>query len=191
MTTNTEKNQRNDVLYWRSKAIALGFENRMLIKHIRNIYKSTINYYNQSNLEQTGTIEDDEEPECVFEEADAGKTICQVTKPIKPNKKDPPIENFAKTKYKKIHKNNKEKDLEEDDDEFCKQPTQTSVIYRQGQAEGLYGKDWKKILGMETAVQLHYDLFIQKNKATFWPVVPMKIVFPDQNNSQNSDVKNE
>lgn len=129
-TEVTEWHKQEQIAYWKSRALSLEYENKMLIKHLRNVYaKQTEDYVNYTK--EQGEIED----VAVEEER---KNVPRLVVPEPVGKK------------------------------------------RREEMEKLYGKKTSKIMGMETAVQLNYDLHLEDaGKLAHWPHTPLNLRFDD------------
>ncbi|RZC34739.1 GEMIN8 domain containing protein [Asbolus verrucosus] len=121
-TEVTEWHKQEQIAYWKSRALSLEYENRMLLRHIRNVYaKQTEDYANYVKGQQQ------------IEEAPSAKSAS-----------------FVEPAGKK----------------------------RREEMEKLYGKKASKIMGMETAVQLNYDLHLEDaGKLPHWPHTPLNLRF--------------
>ncbi|XP_044255889.1 gem-associated protein 8-like [Tribolium madens] len=124
-TEVAEWHKQEQVAYWKSRALSLEYENKMLIRHLRNVYaKQTEDYANY--LKDQGQIED------VAVETDTRHV--------------PLVEPVGKKRREEMDK--------------------------------LYGKKASKIMGMETAVQLNYDLHLEDaGKLAHWPHTPLNLRF--------------
>ncbi|EFA02533.1 hypothetical protein TcasGA2_TC008238 [Tribolium castaneum] len=122
-TEVAEWHKQEQIAYWKSRALSFEFENKMLIRHLRNVYaKQTEDYANY--MKEQGQIEDKDSE----------------TRPIL--------------------------------------PTEPVGKKRREEMDKLYGKKASKIMGMETAVQLNYDLHLEDaGKLAHWPHTPLNLRF--------------
>ncbi|XP_064214715.1 gem-associated protein 8 [Tribolium castaneum] len=122
-TEVAEWHKQEQIAYWKSRALSFEYENKMLIRHLRNVYaKQTEDYANY--VKEQGQIEDKDSE----------------TRPIL--------------------------------------PTEPVGKKRREEMDKLYGKKASKIMGMETAVQLNYDLHLEDaGKLAHWPHTPLNLRF--------------
>jgi hypothetical protein len=127
-----EWHKHEQIAYWKSRALSLEHENKMLIEHIRNVYaKQTEDYANYIRSQQ-------EINEASHEKRNIDHTKSEIT--------NLPIEPAGKKRREAMVK--------------------------------LYGKKASKIMGMETAVQLNYDLHVENaGKLPHWPHTPLNLIF--------------
>lgn len=116
--------KQDQVAYWKSRALSLELENRMLHQCLRNSYAKQVWDY----------------------------------------------ENYMKTQN--VKNTTKEEVLVEDE----KLPPKEGVWEeRRREMDRLYGGMAPKIIGMETAVQLNYELQVDQHKPPYWPNIPLNL----------------
>lgn len=117
--------KQDQIAYWKSRALSLELENRMLHKCLRNAYAKQVwdyeNYMKAQNREEN----------VMYEEK------CEDTEKL------PPKEGVREERRKKMDR--------------------------------LYGGMAPKIIGMETAVQLNYELQVDQHKPPYWPNIPLNL----------------
>ncbi|KAK5643564.1 hypothetical protein RI129_007409 [Pyrocoelia pectoralis] len=59
--------------------------------------------------------------------------------------------------------------------QIWKAPEENSRKRKLEEMKTLYGEMAPKILGMETAIQLNYDLYLEKHNAKYWPNIPLRL----------------
>ncbi|XP_063903834.1 gem-associated protein 8-like [Zophobas morio] len=123
-----EWHKHEQIAYWKSRALSLEYENKMLLQHIRNVYaKQTEDYANYLK--------------------DQGHEQIEEASPV------------------------------EEKREETREPVGKK---RREEMEQLYGAKASKIMGMETAVQLNYDLHLEDaGKLSHWPHTPLNLRFDD------------
>lgn len=134
-----EWQKQDQIAYWKSRAISLEYENRMLKQHLRNVY--------------TQTIEDN----------------CD--RHISPEASD---EGTKNEDYCEQNTNRRKKSSKENEEISPKLP---ELKNRLTEMEKIFGKKAPKILGMETALQLNYERYLEKTKPVTWPTLPLRMDF--------------
>lgn len=140
-----EWQKRDQIAYWKSKALTLELENKMLRQHLRDVYAKTVEdyaAYNQMNHEylEDGTHSNNEDKHAKHTKSDK----------VSFNVKKEKIEAKSITPNFPEYKNRSE------------------------ELKNFYGDKSPKILGMETALQLNYERHLEKSKASHWPNLPLK-----------------
>lgn len=142
-----EWQKRDQIAYWKSKALSLELENQMLKQHLRDVYSKTIQDYalydqmNQKHLESG---------------IDQNSTIKSDGHILKLSETQVNDKNFQKTKVTEIVT-----------------PNFPELKNRSEELKKIYGDKAPKILGMETALQLNYERHLEKSNASYWPHVPL------------------
>ncbi|KAK9891671.1 hypothetical protein WA026_015638 [Henosepilachna vigintioctopunctata] len=142
-----EWHQQEQLVYWKSRALSLEYENRMLHKHLRDVYAQQIeNYKYYNNLQ----------------ELDEGNVQT-----------DSNNENYSKT-Y--VNKSNLEhlqsrfsRNINETEPTAFEPPCEPIGKKRREEMENFYGSNCSKIAGVETALQLNYEHALSKLKPVHWP----------------------
>ncbi|KAF5284598.1 hypothetical protein FQR65_LT02424 [Abscondita terminalis] len=124
-----EWHKHQQIVYWKSRALALEYENQMLHKHIQTIYEHQIQDYVD--------YKNDEE----------------ISPPVRRDKRKQ--ENTSK--------------------KIWKAPEANSKRVKSEAMKKLYGDMAPKISGMETAIQLNYDLYLEKHNPQLWPNIPLRL----------------
>lgn len=119
--------KQDQLMYWKSRALSLELENRMLHQCLRNSYAKQV--WDYENYIKTQNIEENDST--IKEEA------------IKDEEKLPPKENVREERRREMNR--------------------------------LYGGMAPKIIGMETAVQLNYELQVDQHKPPYWPNIPLNL----------------
>ncbi|CAH0559986.1 unnamed protein product [Brassicogethes aeneus] len=109
--------KKEQIAYWKSRAISLEYENRMLYHHLKHMYVTQIEDY--GNKEEFSAVEVEKEAEKVIPKEPEGKK-------------------------------------------------------RELEMKKIYGENYAKIMGMETAMQLNFERHSENLKAPHWPNVPLK-----------------
>lgn len=151
-------------IFWKSKALSLQYENRMLMKHIEDLYRQIIESKNPVDNQN--------------------QNFTETQQPISANNEEYYDEEYEE--YENCDEFEMEDNLDVQDtyvkktkkeEEICIE--QPKVIENKKQRESemklLYGKSYRKIMGMETVVQMQYDVLIDKEKINYWPVLPIKL----------------
>lgn len=141
-----EWQKRDQIAYWKSKALSLELENRMLRQHLRDVYAKTVEEYASYNAMNQECLQDTIE-HSVQENGGQAETC---------NKND--IKQKQSNKIKKIE---------------VIAPNFPEHKSRSDELKKLYGENSPKILGMETALQLNYERHLEKSKASYWPNIPL------------------
>lgn len=118
------------IAYWKSRAMALEIENKMLYKHIRRVYTQQIQEYNQDFENQSNN--------------DISKTS----------------EEYGTEKIQK---------------QIWEAPNEHPTKQREKVMIRKYGNMACKISGMETAIQLNYDSYLDKHQPIVWPNIPLNL----------------
>lgn len=134
-----EWQKRDQTAYWKSKALSLELENKMLRQHLRNIYAKTVQDYATYNQMGQEYIENEREENC--EESN-----------VKSSKKFSERRKSNKTELSELIT-----------------PKFPDRVNRSEELKQIYGDKAPKILGMETAMQLNYERHLEKSKPAYWP----------------------
>lgn len=118
--------KQEQLSYWKSRALSLELENKMLHQCLRNAYaKQVWDYENYMKADKT---------------EGGGK-----------------------------------KEMENDIDEEKQPPKEGAGEEKRREMNRLYGSMAPKITGMETAVQLNYELQVDQHKPPYWPNIPLNL----------------
>ncbi|KAF5281977.1 hypothetical protein FQA39_LY00501 [Lamprigera yunnana] len=120
--------KQNEIAYWKSRALALQYQNRMLQNHINQVYNMQIQDYvdcKEVNVESESQL---------------------------PRKR-------RESASKKV----------------WKAPEVNMQKVRLEALKDVYGTMAPKIAGMETAIQLNYNSYLQKYNPMLWPNLPLKL----------------
>lgn len=146
-----EWQKQDQVAFWKSKALVLELENRMLRQHLKDVYaKSIEDYINEGEI-------DEEYPVSPTENVYIEK--CYEKK----------VKNYNGSKGNKKKQSYKKGSCEVVSANF---PEYTN---RSDELKKLYGEKSQKIIGMETALQLNYERHLEKTKAFHWPNLPLNL----------------
>lgn len=130
-----EWQNRHQVAYWKSRALAAEYQNQMLLQHLRNAYVKQIDDC-AAYLEQNGHTDDTMEGDGTENEA---------------------IEESGAV-----------------EDPTTKAPNPLFPKYKEDMTT-LYGDRSSMIIGMETAVQLNFDYWMNKFRPAYWPSVAINV----------------
>lgn len=150
--------------YWKAHALSLQYVNDMLTDYIGELHSRMFKNADGHPIEHeiaTTTYEDDgdHEPDCEDEE------VLET---------DDDDEEFNK-ESRLFRMERDKKRQQQQQDPSGKAPEKSHAKIREEQMEQLYGHDWRKIMGMETVVQLNYDILLDKQKINYWPILPINI----------------
>lgn len=127
--------KQDQIAYWKSRALSLELENRMLHNCIRNAYVKQIqDYENYVKMQNTSPVVDGVTHE---------EKKCNEALPTVAPDKLPPPEQVGEARRREMRQ--------------------------------LYGSMTPKIIGMETAVQLNYDLQLDQHRPRYWPNIPLNL----------------
>lgn len=138
-----EWQKRDQIAFWKSKALSLELENKMLRQHLRNVYAKTIQDYDVYNHECL----ENGQPEQLNQE------YSNFTKASKSNGREENIKTIEECEIVK--------------------PNFPECKNRSEELRKIYGDKAPKILGMETALQLNYERHLEKSKPSHWPNLPL------------------
>lgn len=121
--------KQEQLAYWKSRALSLELENRMLHQCLRNAYaKQVWDYENYMKAQKTENNSENAN-DATETEIEEGKL--------------PPKEGVGEVRRREMNR--------------------------------LYGSMAPKITGMETAVQLNYELQVEQHKPPYWPNIPLNL----------------
>ncbi|XP_049825533.1 uncharacterized protein LOC126266190 isoform X2 [Aethina tumida] len=122
---------KEQLAYWKSRALSLEYENRMLMIHLKHVYSTYV--------------------------SEAAEELEEESKPGP----------YQRVKEEKVERGKEKEKVE---------PRLPEGKKRTEEAKRLYGeKNYAKIMGMETAMQLNYDRLCETNKAPYWPNIPINL----------------
>lgn len=176
---NSTSCQGDEAAFWKSKAISLQYENRMLQKHIEEMYTQIIQ--SRLSIEPNNHLEQQEEPcketnnkyletQTCDEELYAEQNHNECLEEEEEEGEEEENENNINISFNKKAEQKKTKD-----ETLIDPPTQDKKI-RLNEMKTLYGESYRKIMGMETVIQMHYDVALDKEKINYWPVLPIRFV---------------
>lgn len=123
--------KHEQLAFWKSRAVSLELENRMLHNCLRNAYaKQVLDYENYMKAQKADSSE---------------------------IKREESVEEGG--------------EIEED----ALPPAEGAGEERRREMSRLYGSMAPKITGMETAVQLNYELQVDQRKPPYWPNIPLNL----------------
>ncbi|XP_032666023.1 uncharacterized protein F10E9.5-like [Odontomachus brunneus] len=165
-TAAQEWQTKHNVTWWRSRCMALEYENEIL----RNKIKSLINQFYHSNVTTETNYSKEDIKENVHDE-DAEELEFTVTEEM--------LSFFEKSErhrreMKQKYKSSKATHEEESTEDNLIIGGAVSARARKEEANELYGEASPKILAMETALQATLDNYKDKVKSQFWPNIPLK-----------------
>ncbi|XP_077287125.1 uncharacterized protein LOC143911906 [Arctopsyche grandis] len=158
---------QHQIAYWKSKATALSYENKVLHSIIRDLYKNKGNFpasndrvrkhQNQHIKKRVEICNDEEESEnydivlseemLAFLQKSAEHRLQRdqekksLQDKIEASKTAPPEEPFDKKRFTEM--------------------------------KSLYGSSADKIIGLETSLQLNFDQYVDSNNPVHWPNIPL------------------
>ncbi|KAJ8953108.1 hypothetical protein NQ318_013452 [Aromia moschata] len=150
----TEWQKQEQIAYWKSRAIGLELENRMLHEHLRNVYAKTI----EDQLQYR---------ECFQGSNDNAKNNDQET-----IEDEQSVYRKSQVKKKKV--------ADRDENAAVKRPVSPREPEGKNRLEmmkKIYGDEASKIMGMETALQLNYERIKNQLKPPHWPTIPLRLSF--------------
>lgn len=146
---------KHEIAYWRSKAEALNYENKILHSIVDNIYLQN-NSHNTGNTKESNCIdEEDYEDEVDTEKDEEFMHFLQASEQHK-MKRD-------KAKNETIQK------------ERTLPPSKPVDSDRLEERLRLYGESATLINGLETKLQLNFDCYKDLHKPYMWPTIPLNI----------------
>nr|CAD7399180.1 unnamed protein product [Timema poppensis] len=181
--------RRHDVAYWKAQAAALGYENKVLHDYIRLLLSVT----NQGPTYPITGVLNPSQYVRPFQTPDTSTISLASSKKRRGRKRK---NRNRKRKRKLSVKEEASEDSEIDEEnlnfevdegmmEFLKKslqfkleqtavPLQEQVgLKRQQEAKAMYGESAPKLLAMETAMQLSFDRYCDKNQPQMWPVISL------------------
>ncbi|XP_076296296.1 uncharacterized protein LOC143216783 isoform X1 [Lasioglossum baleicum] len=171
-TAAQEWQNRHSVTWWRTRCIALEYENQILRDKLRSMAGQNARHH--SNYVQKNRKYEDRQVE---EETE--------TKSMEDNENlefhvNEDMMNFLeqsirhKIELKKKREAESSAEREERDESECIQGGAAWVTARNTNAKLLYGEASPTILAMETALQTTVDRHKDKAKPQLWPIIPLK-----------------
>ncbi|KAF2902842.1 hypothetical protein ILUMI_03336 [Ignelater luminosus] len=148
---------QHQIAYWKSRALAVEYENRMLHRILR-----------ETQIKQ---VEDYIENMKLQNEEYKGRPKRRVlgSKRNETEKNQNQERDFTHCGSKRPEKDETERK------QYWAPPTDQEIRERQMRMTTLYGNMASKISGMETAVELNYELYKEKNNPQFWPNIPLRL----------------
>lgn len=177
--------QEDEVAFWKARAVSLEYENKMLHKHIKQMYIGMISqnteatldyneYEEQYNEEDYGETEESrlddtlEEPGEIYHDCEQA-----IQDDIEDEEFNKESKEFRKKRDEERAKAKKKVDSE--DEEESKPPEAQLSKIREEKMKQMYGEAWRKIMGMETAIQLNYELTVERDNVKYWPCLPINM----------------
>ncbi|KAJ8985383.1 hypothetical protein NQ317_007540 [Molorchus minor] len=148
----TEWQNKDQIAYWKSRAISLELENRMLHEHLRNVYAKTIEGNSKHGTESRENNENNTELDSEVAESSEGSEEGEIV--IKKRKQRSNSEIKVKPQIL---------------------PREPEGKNRLEEMKNIYGQAAPKIMGMETAVQLNYERLTNKLNPPYWPGLPLRL----------------
>lgn len=150
---------KHEIAYWRSKAEALNYENKILHSIVDNIYMQN-NSHNNGNTEESNYIHEDDED---YEEEQEFDT-----------EKDEEFLNFLQASEQHKMKRDKAKNdtIQQD---LVLPPSKPVDSDRLEERLRLYGESATLVNGLETKLQLNFDCYKDLHKPYMWPTIPLNI----------------
>ncbi|XP_030757275.1 uncharacterized protein LOC115883113 [Sitophilus oryzae] len=151
-----EWHQQDTLSYWKSRAISLEIENRMLHEHLRNVYAQQLDYGNNVLVQntKTGTLQN-----YCTQSLSTKEYLDSNTEPIDKNKH--------------LYKNDKLEGLKQGESVKISNKVPEGQ-HRLNKMKSIYGNNAPKIMGMETAIQLNFE-HLKEGSYSSWPNIPLKI----------------
>lgn len=147
-----------EVGYWKSQVLSLQFENEMLCEYINELHTQLINNKKKIEYEESLDVVAGEDEDVAEEEVEEDGEF-----------------NKEGRQFRMEREEKRKKEKEQDDDPTGKPPEKTVVKKKDEEMKMLYGTGWRKIMGMETVVQLNFDITRDKEKINYWPILPLKL----------------
>lgn len=158
-TSIKEWQYKHEIAYWRSKAEALNYENKILHTIVDNIYLQN-NSHNTENTEKSNCIDEDEEDYEDEQEVDI--------------EKDEEFMHFLQASEQHKMKRDKAKN-ETIQQEKTLPPSKPVDSERLEERLRLYGESATLVNGLETKLQLNFDCYKDLHKPYMWPTIPLNI----------------
>ncbi|KAF7283168.1 hypothetical protein GWI33_001231 [Rhynchophorus ferrugineus] len=143
----SEWEKQEQIAYWKSRAISLEMENKMLHQHLRNVYAQQVEYYQNSSLEYT-------------EQENNNKDT------------DTHDKNNSKSHTQRLKNKGKPDEITKTEKVLPKEPKGKN---RLNEMKGIYGDMAPKIMGMETAIDLNFERLKEEGTYINWPNIPIKL----------------
>lgn len=161
---------QHQIAYWKSKAIALSYENKVLHTIVKDLYKNkslseTFEPYEASTYKQnerrkkksknkSNDHDDAEEYDFVLSEE--------------------MVAFLQKSAEHRLQRDQEKKKLQETiEAEKCAPPLESADSRRHKSRKILYGSNVDKIICLETCLQLNFDNYIDSNNPVHWPNIPL------------------
>ncbi|KAL3266864.1 hypothetical protein HHI36_011016 [Cryptolaemus montrouzieri] len=152
----SEWHQKEQVAFWKSRALSLEYENWMLHDHLRSVYADHI-----SSRSKTGKIH-----EQIYEGCDGTMDNFDRYTEVSMEFSNSPNSHFSSSK-------NPIESCKEQNE--IKPPFEPIGKRRREEMEKLYGSHCPKIAGIETALQLNYEHVAAKLKPAYWPQLQLNL----------------
>lgn len=177
--------QEDEVAFWKARAVSLEYENKMLHKHIKQMYIGMISqntdaaldykeYEEQYNEEDYGETEESRLEDTLEESGEIYHDCEQeIQEDIEDEEFNKESKEFRKKRDEERAKAKKKVDSE--DEEESKPPEAQLSKIREVKMKQMYGEAWRKIMGMETAIQLNYELTVERDNVKYWPCLPINL----------------
>lgn len=191
-------NQVQELASWKALAISLSFENRMLHRHLKDIYTDLIDMHDKfnmvfesNNVYYSPTGKSTHEPMTyeIFRKH-AYKDVTEIDDIHEPRSEDlssslkNEVDTLIDTKQKKhnmvnqAENNDKEKsdDIEKSEDEIYELKNKNEIRNRRKDIlKELYGSNSAQIAGIETALQLNFERVNSQLKPSLWPELQLNL----------------
>lgn len=163
---------KHQVAYWKSRAISLEFENRMLLRHIRDMYAKQIEDYALNNENKEILVGGGENNSNLNYERgiEYGRDEVDTDEEVGEERED---------EEEEIEDDDRENEKDETDGflnfetgSSWKPPDEPSGVRKKKEMLEMYGERGTAISGMETALQLNFDLLQERFKPVLWPNIP-------------------
>lgn len=190
-----EWQERHQVAYWRSRSIALEYENNLLHQYVQRLvcndgnprYSTVQKQHSKSftscnvqsprekkwnmNQQQRGKPSKNKQHE--EEDPDEDEFEFQVTEEMMDFFEQSIRHKMELKKQREEERNMAEK--EKGSDEAALLPRKQVGLQRTREMQLMYGKAAPMILGMETAMQLSFDRNCDLRQPKFWPHIPLRL----------------
>ncbi|CAH0702226.1 unnamed protein product [Spodoptera exigua] len=163
---------KHQVAFWKSRATALEYENKLLHDIIRK------NYLNQSQSDDTSRSNSEEEDECIEPEDEVEDDVdgeIEVSEEfiqfLRENKK---FRDDAKRERERLRAKNDEEQRAIEAMEAG--PTENDED-PQERLKKLYGESWERISALEMSMRSHFINISDREKPMYWPNIPFNFSF--------------
>lgn len=165
---------RHNITWWKSRCIALEYENEMLRNKLRSLAQQ--HNYNNAATQENNCDDDDNS-----DRAQEGTRFHENTEELEFNMTEDMLKFFEiserhRKELQEKHRYSKKKEVSQKETEEIISVAGGAEIMsaRKQEAEVLYGDDGSKILAMETAVQATLDRYKDLVNPQYWPNIPLK-----------------